>query len=42
MLNQSGIGHRMPVAPLKLAVLDSFKEMGERIDKYIVDFLCGF
>ena len=38
MLNQSGIGHRMPVAPLKLAVLDSFKEMGERIDKYIVDF----
>ena len=38
MLNEKGLGHRMPVAPLKLAVLDSFKEMGKRINQYIVDF----
>ena len=38
MFNEKGLGHRMPVAPLKLAVLDSFKEMGKRINQYIVDF----
>ena len=37
MTENKGIGRRMPVAPLKLIVLDSFKEMGKRIDEYIVD-----
>ena len=37
MTENNGIGHRMPVAPLKMVVLDSFAEMGKRIDWYIVN-----
>ncbi len=36
MAKNKGAGRRMPVAPLRMVVLDSFKEMGERIDKQIV------
>ena len=28
----------MPVAPLKLLALDSCKELGERVNEYLVDF----
>ena len=36
MIDQKGFGKRMPVAPLKMVVLDSFREQGEIIDKRIV------
>ena len=28
----------MPVAPLKLLALDSCKELGDRVNEYLVDF----
>ncbi len=36
MPKNKGAGRRMPVAPLRMVVLDSFKEQGEIIDKTIV------
>lgn len=32
------IENPMPVGPLKLAVLESFEELGKAVDKYLVDF----
>ena len=38
MPNLNKLEKAMPVAPLKLLVLDSSKEIGERVNSYLVDF----
>lgn len=38
MPNLVEVEHALPVAPLKLVVLESAKELGEQINNYLVDF----
>nr|MBQ8252002.1 ribose-phosphate pyrophosphokinase [Lachnospiraceae bacterium] len=38
MPNLAELEHAMPVAPLKILALDSCKELGDRVNEYLVDF----
>ena len=38
MPNLQMLENKLPVAPLKLVVMDSAKELGEEINSYLVEF----